>query len=165
MCMMQVVVSQQERKNRYFHLSGSLKKVGKYVGRGNRISIAAAVIQNTSLRGEVLSSLCKEIQREVKSACSDAHDSILCMTSKPALENFTWERVWQELELKTPLLAATLTGLLPVSKRTQTNVVPALCVCASIILKLQNQKVNVVQTMISLVLKAGYATKQVVKCV
>ena len=161
MCMMQVVVSQQERKNRYFHLSGSLKKVGKYVGRGNRRSIAAAVIQNTSLRGEVLSSLCKEIQREVKSAYSDAHDSILRMTSKPALENFTWERVWQELE---PLLAATLTGLLPVSKRTQTNVVHALCVCASIILKLQNQKVNV-QTMISLVLKAGHATKQVTKCV
>ena len=159
--MLQVIVSQQERKNRYFQLSRSLKKIGKYIGRGNRRSIASAVIQNPSLKKEVVSSLCKEIQREVKGVCSDAHDSILRMTSKPAIENFTWERVWQELELKTPLLATTLSGLLPVSKRTQINVVPALCVCASVLLKLQNQKVNLVQTMISLVLKAGHATKQV----
>lgn len=61
---------------------------------------------------------------------------------------------------KTLLLAATLTGLLTQSKNMHSNVIPALCVCASIILKLRNQKVNVVQTMISPVLKAGHATKQ-----
>jgi len=33
--------------------------------------------------------------------------------------------------------------------------------CASILLKLTNGKVNLVQTVISLVLKAGHATKQV----
>ena len=54
-----------------------------------------------------------------------------------------------------------LTNLLPLSKRDDKSVIPALCVCASIFLKLQNQKVNVVQTMIGLVLKAGHATKQV----
>ena len=42
----QVLASQQKKKNRYFHLVGSLKKIGKYVGRGNRRSIAAAVVQN-----------------------------------------------------------------------------------------------------------------------
>ena len=74
---------------------------------------------------------CKGISR----GSSDSHDSILRMTSKPALENLMWDRVWQELLLKTPLLAATLKSWSSV--------------CASIILKLQNQKVNVVQTMIS----------------
>ena len=54
-----------------------------------------------------------------------------------------------------------LTNLLPLSKRDDKSVIPALCVCASIFLKLQNQKVNVVQTMIGLVLKAGHATKQI----
>ena len=159
--LVQVLVSQQEKKNRYFHLTGSLKKIGKYVGRGNKRSIAAAVVQNVVLRREVVVCLCREMQREIRNICSDTHDSILRMTSKPALENFTWDRVWQELLAKSPLLAATLTGLLPASKKMHSNVIPALCVCASIILKLQNQKVNVVQTMISLVLKAGHATKQV----
>ena len=92
-------------------------------------------------------SLCKEIQQEIKSVCSDTYDSILRMTSKPALENFTWERVWQELLLKTPLLTTVLNGLLPPAKKANSRVVPALCVCASILLKLQNQKVNVVQAL------------------
>ena len=33
--------------------------------------------------------------------------------------------------------------------------------CASVILKLNNQKMNLVQSSVSLVLKAGHATKQV----
>ena len=61
--MLQVIVSQQERKNKYFKLSRSLKKIEKYIGRGNRRSIASAVIQNLSLKKEVV---CKKIQREVK---------------------------------------------------------------------------------------------------
>ena len=65
---MQVVVSQQERKSRYFHLSGSLKRIGKYIGRGNRRSIAAVVVQNSRSKDEVVSSLCKDIQAEVKTA-------------------------------------------------------------------------------------------------
>ena len=154
------MVSKQDKRNRYFHLSGSLKRIGKYVGRGNRRSIAAAIVQNTTLRGEVISLLCREAQQEIKKLCSDSHDSILRMTSKPALENFTWERVWQELQLNTPLLANFLTGFLPKSKEASCFL-PALCVCASIVIKLQNQKVNVVQSMISLLLKAGHATKQV----
>ena len=97
--MLQVIVSQQERKNRYFLLSRSLKKIGKYISRGNWRSIASAVIQNPSLKKEIVSSVCKEIQRVGKGVCSDAHDSILRMTLKPAIENFMWERIWQELEL------------------------------------------------------------------
>ena len=105
----------------------------------------------------MISLLCREAQQEIKNLCSDSHDSILRITSKPALENFTWERVWQELQLNTPLLANFHTGFLPKSKEASCFL-PALCVCAS---KLQNQKVNVVQSMISLLLKAGHATKQV----
>ena len=62
---MQVVVSKNEEKSRYFHLSGSLKKIGKYVGRGKKRSIAVAVVENASLRGEVVSSLCNEARKEI----------------------------------------------------------------------------------------------------
>ena len=53
------MVSTQDKRNRYFHLSSSLKRIGKYVGRGNRRSIASAIVQNTTLKGEVISMLCK----------------------------------------------------------------------------------------------------------
>ena len=58
-------------------------------------------------------------------------------------------------------MVSILTNLFPPSKREDKSVIPALCVCGSIFLKLRNHKVNIVQTMIGLVLKSGYATKQV----
>lgn len=163
MICLQVVVSKKQEKNRYFHLSKSLKKVGKYIGRGNKRSIATAVVENAALQGEVLLALCTEACKEVKKLCSDSHDSILRNTTKPAVELFTWERVWLELQLNAPLLLSLLTNLISPTKRDDKSVKPALCMCASILLKLQNQKVDIVQTMIGLVLKAGHATTEVLQ--
>ena len=83
------------------------------------------------------------------------------MKNKTALEHFTWETVWSELEQKAPTLTAILLGLAPTSKRESEHIKPALSLCASILLKLRNDKVNLVQSVISLVMKAGHASKQV----
>ena len=157
---MQVVLS-KEKKNWYFHLIGSVKKVGKYVGQGKRHSIAVAVVENTTLRREVVLVLGSEVGKEMKRLCSDENDSILRMTTKPALLQFTWKRVWDELQLDAPLMMSILTNFLPPSKKNDESLRPALCLCASIFLKLRNQKVNIAQNIISLVLKGGHATKQV----
>lgn len=69
--------------------------------------------------------------------------------------------MWLELEQNAPTFLALLVGLLPASKHQLDSVHPALCMCASILLKLTNQKMDLVQTVVSLVLKAGHATKQV----
>lgn len=92
---------------------------------------------------------------------SDTHDSILWLKLKPALEIFSWETVWLELQQIAPTLMALLVGLLPPSKAELDSCRPPLCMCASILLKLTNSKVNLAQTVISLILKAGHATKQV----
>ena len=78
-------------------------------------------------------------------------------------DGISWERVWSELQLHAPLLVAILVQLLPPSKREVVHYVyrPALCVCVSILLKLRSDKINIVQAMIAVVLKAGHATKQV----
>lgn len=155
------MVSGVQKKNRYFHLSQSLKRLGKYVGRGKRRSIAQAAIENTALQGEVVAALCTAAHKEMKTLCSDSHDSILRMKTKPALELFSWERVWLELQQHAPLLLNILTKLLPPSKREAKDIQPAVCVCASILLKLRSDKINLVQAMIAVVLRAGHATKQV----
>ena len=100
-------------------------------------------------------------RQEVIPISSDNHNSLLRHKSKAALENFSWERVWLELQQSAPLFLALLSGLLPSFKRRKEASIPALCMCASILLKLQNPKMNLVQSMVSLVLKAGHTTKQV----
>ncbi len=92
------------------------------------------------------------------------HDSILRLKSKPALERFSWETVWEELKANAPMLLSFLSFLLPSPKRDQEGVRPAVCTVASIFLLLNNQKVNLVQSVVSLILRAGNATKKVRNC-
>ena len=78
------------------------------------------------------------------------------MKYKVALENFTWIRVWKELQSKTPTLLEILIG-----GCSKGPAQPSVCTCASILMKLRHPKVNLVQAMVSIVLKAGHANTQV----
>ena len=118
-------------------------------------------MDNSTLRPELVTAMCRTVGAEIKCVCSDSRNSILRMKNKTALEHFTWETVWSELEQKAPTLTAILLGLAPTSKRESEHIKPALSLCASILLKLRNDKVNLVQSVISLVMKAGHASKQV----
>ena len=60
-----------------------------------------------------------------------------------------------------PMLLSFVSFLLPSSKRSQKGMRPAVCMMVSILLYLNNQKVNLVQSMVSLILRAGHVTKQV----
>lgn len=104
------------KKPRYFYLTQSLKKLGRHVGHGNRRSIAQAAVRNTTLLPELVTALCEIAGAEMKSICSDNHDSILCLKSKTACEHFTWETMWAELQQYSPTLMAILLGLIPHSK-------------------------------------------------
>ena len=117
-------------------------------------------MDNLTLRPELVTAMCRTVGAEIKCVCSDSCDSILRMKNKRALEHFTWETVWSELEQKTPTLTAILLELVPTFKRESEHIKP-LSLCASILLKLRNDKVNLVQSVISLVMKAGHASKQV----
>ena len=111
-------------------------------------SIVSAIMNNPHLRPHVVSAVAK--QQELKGMCSDTHSSILRMKYEVALESFTWDRVWEELESKVPTVLKILS-----SDFSNTSIKPAVCVCASILLKLRNPKINLVQAMLSVVLKAG----------
>ena len=77
------------------------------------------------------------------------------MKSKSSLENFTWERVWAEIETCCPLLASILKGCLPPH---ESSTVPSLCISANVLFKLRNPHL---QGIISFLLKSGHTTKQV----
>ena len=131
------------------------------VGRGNRRSIATAAINNPALRTEVIHALAHIVQNEMKVLCSDKYDSILRLKTKPSLEQFSWETVWLELMNCTPTLTQLMLCILPKSKQGTKAVRPSLCMCASILLKHRNNRINLVQSVVSMIMKAGHATKQV----
>ena len=116
-------------------------------------------MENPHLRILVVRAVSKAVQSELKEICSDRYDTILRMKYKVALESFTWSRVWKELQSKTPTLLEILSG-----GCSDGPVQPSICTCASILLKLRNPKVNLVQAMVSVVLKAGHANTQVYNC-
>ena len=109
----------------------------------------------------VIYEVAKEIKKEIKKLCSDKNDSILRMKTKLALERFSWDCVLTELQLTTPTLLKILTDCLPKKKTATSAVIRGICTAASIMLKLSDQKINLVQGVLSVVLRAGSASKQV----
>lgn len=54
--------------------------------------------------GPIVAEVCRGVHNEVNEIRSTKHGSILQMKTKPAVEMFTWDCVWRELEEKTPIL-------------------------------------------------------------
>ena len=132
-------------------LSQSLKRQGKCVSRGRRIAIAKSAVCNPTLKQHIVRIVAHEARNEMKFISSLKHFSILRFKSKDSLERFTWDHVWSEIEDHCPTLATFLKECLPVR------------VSASIVLKLRNPHINVIQGMISLILKSGHANQQVLQ--
>ena len=126
--------------------------------------IVKAVVENVALRQEVIHQLSKVCRKEIRKICSDSHDSILRMKSKVAVEHFSWETVWLELQNNAPLLVTLFKQLFPEQKKEDQSTIMAICVCISILLQAQNGKINLVQAVIGLLLRNGHATKQVCVC-
>lgn len=117
-------------------------------------------MKDSSTRKYVLNLVGKEICNEIRLMASNKVDSFLCSTSKDDLKTFSWGRLHAELSTFAPvlhsiLLAATKTRV----PRPNTRMVTGMC--AAILLKHRNPKMSLVQKVVSLVLYAGHASKQV----
>jgi hypothetical protein len=142
-------------------LTSSLKKLGKSVSCGQRLAIAKSALQNSSLRTHIVKVQALEIRKEIGKLSSQKHSSILRMKSKISFENFTWERVWKEICSCCPLLSIILLNCLHPQVQEKSLTVPSLCLSASVLFKLRNSHINIVQGILSFLLKSGHASKQV----
>lgn len=100
----------------------------------------------------------KFVNEEIKHLCSDNFNSIIRENSKTGMEHFSWQSVWLELEKHAPLL---ITVLKPALKIITTDKVIILIMLICMLLKSRNPKMDYLQSMISLILYAGHAGKQV----
>lgn len=148
------------KKPVYHHITGPMKKLARLVGCGNLTSIAAFVIRNPALKSKILNEIQKIVRNEIKIICSDKEKSIFRDKSQHHLENFSWEPLWSELSSKAPVLLSIMKGCTP-KKADPEHIKPIICTCVAILLKFYNPKLCYFQAVISLLLHAGHASKQV----
>ena len=153
----QVVVS--HKRPSYFHLSRSLKKLGRIVGRGNRPSIAKTVLNDPPLTTAILANVVARMKREMKKLCSLNFSSIHQWTDFASLKSFSWEKVVEELVAHAPTLHAIVDGCIPRGDEARRNAIIGIVV--SIFLKARNRSMCAVQTVLSLIFHEGHTAKQV----
>lgn len=151
-----VTVGYQKRQRRHI-LHGTPKRVAKSLVRGNRCTVLKRLLSSIAMQKVATTQISKLIAKEIQKMCSDTLSSILREHSETALRFFSWETIILEIEKHAPLLFTILKGCLSTTPKPM----PILCVIVSILLKCRNPKLCMVQSMISIILFAGHASKQV----
>ena len=149
-------------KPKYWHLTRSLKKLGRIVGRGNRTSIARTVCADPVLREAVVSQLGACMKKELNYLCSHKLSSVHRRTDLNALKSFDWKHARAELITHAPTFHQVISGCLPTSgDELRQNAVIVLV--SAILLKARNRSMCAVQTMISLLLHEGHTSTKACK--
>lgn len=101
----------------------------------------------------------RAFRSEFKKATADSSNSILNRSDAVSIRSFSWEMLKADLTQHCNLLLKFLQLCVPQSKRERAGGVLSLII--AMLAKFTNQRARLVQTVISLVLLAGHATKQV----
>ena len=151
------------------YLAGSMKKIGKSVGRRNCGSIAKQVLSHRRIRKCILQKVGKLIKKDMDNICSKKASSLLRKRTPDAMRSFTWGDLAQELEQQSPILYQVLKDCVYRKRRKvsaqgvsyRVNDIAVIGMCAAILLRHHNTHMNLVQRIISTLLYSGHAPKQV----
>ena len=148
------------KRNRSYVLHGTPKRVSKPLALGQRRTAVVRLMSSDSSRVLVLSEIGKIVQKEIK-LCSNNYHSIIREHSPTALEYFSWRTIILEVMHKAPTLYTIIDKCLMSSNESSRHL---LCVVASVVLKSRNPHMCMVQAMVSILMYAGHAGKQVCLC-
>ena len=127
------------------------------MARRSGTSIAAESMKNPSTRQALLKLLGSEVRNEIRSMSAV---SFLGSGSINDLTEFQWHRLHHELSTEAPILLSILVNATKTRvPRPNSHIIVGTCV--SLLLKHRNPKMSWLQKMISIVLYAGHASKQV----
>lgn len=106
----------------------------------NKGSLAATILdpKNKDLRAKVIKGVGKLLNREVKALCANKTPSMMQDTSGDALEQFSWELVWEEITKKAPTLVLLLQFSLP--HKSKRDKKPVICMSVSMPAKYRTPK-------------------------
>ena len=105
--------------------------------------------------GKIIKSLSCIIKSEFNSICSDQHKSILRGTPE-AIKTFSWSKMWDEIQQHLPTLVSLLTAITPGNNQ------HLVCTIISMLLKKRNQRMGLLQKVMSSLFYANGVHKQVI---
>ena len=143
-------------RSKSFVLTPSRRSLGKALGRGSRQSLAKHAVHDARIRAHLVNCLKKSVKSEIKALCSK---SLLLQKGKDSICSFRWEQFQADLHDKAPVLSGLLHGCIPSTSRCNPAAIVGMCV--SILAKARQPTACLVQQLVSLVLYAGHASKQV----
>ena len=125
--------------------------------------MAKAVVQNSALREEVFLQLLNLVDEECRTLCQKNDPSLFRRIPVAELVSFQWQKLIDELKSKAPTLLRILHAI---SSRKQNSESiqqhhPGICMAAAVMLKERNREMCGIQSLISLLLYATHAEKQV----
>ena len=100
------------------------------------------------------------LRQELKMMCSDSTQSVLRTQSLSDNPTFSWSTIYSELQLHAPLLFNLLSSLTR-TRHVRSNQKAVMCVCAAVLLKYRFPQMSLLQKVVSLIMYAGHASKQV----
>lgn len=152
--------------------ASGLKRLTRSVGRKKYSSIARAGLKQKVLRNHVIKALSTEIQKEFSVMCSCKTASLFRDKSRDGFSRFTWNAVSNELQKHASIFFSILSGCVAVKRRVKKSVkkhnkncpnsTAIIGVCATILLRNKNSHMNLFQHIMSIILHAGHASKQVI---
>ena len=157
-----------------FYLTHLLKPLARSVGRRNRSAIARHVMKDSRVRKKIVEHMGKLLSKELARLSSKKVNSHFRDVSVSALEEFTWESLLQEIGTEAPVMLSFLRECVHVKRRghqpkgkggRSARRLPsedtAIAMCFAVLLRARSLRMNLVQRMISTLLYASHAPKQV----
>ena len=102
------MIEKVKGKGRVRHLTRSLKRLGRSVGRRKRDAITRQAMGDQKIRTHVLTILGREIRKEMKEMCATTKLSMLRESTPEALISFDWNKLESELESRASSLFSVL---------------------------------------------------------
>lgn len=134
----------------------SLRGMGQSLRRKNRKSLVNQMMKDKTMKGMIASKVGELMCKELKQLCKD--NSCFTDKSMPAIESFNWTDVAAKLKKDCPYL---FTLLEKSTKKIGLEKDIVIVVCASVLLKSHSERANILQRLISVLLFASHAPKQV----
>ena len=150
---MQVLVTHPDYEKRYT-LTPSRKRIAMSLCRNNRKAFARHSLNNGTLRKQLLQKIEMNIKAEMKAVCSDPN---LLMGEIEVLKTVTFNSLSAILKDKAPILMGLMRACIP---KTSAKMQTVSLMCIAMLIK-THQSITVVQMLLSLILYAGHAGKQV----
>ena len=131
------------------------------MARGSKRGVFRQLMKSEDITRVAAKHIGLRIRKEIKVLCSDKHNSLLRERTQTSMELFTWESLWLELQEVAPLTILLLQSSIPYKSSTTLKTRSLICTIIASLSKSRNKRMNALQSMVSLILYAGHAGKQV----